>query len=278
MIDLDRNFKEMKERIYCHMLRTRWEKYKWSVYGLRSFKYLTLNAKRGNFFEAYYILMRYIDDVVDGDIQLPDGFSSITEFVEDKINFSRKLSSPTDETDFLMLYCFELANKFGENFSQETNDLLLSLLFDAKRVGKNLLFSNEKLEHYFYLRDVRGTIRGMLKIFCENPNKFKFIEPLGVASRILDNLMDFDGDIKAGLINVPLEDFRRYGLSKDILKDKNDPKIKEWFLKEAERGILLLEEHQRNLPEADLKLFTRITLQNVYARPAEKFFKGIKAN
>ena len=90
--------------------------------------------------------------------------------------------------------------------------------------------------------------------------------------------MDFDGDIKAGLINVPLEDFRRYGLSKDILKDKNDPKIKEWFLKEAERGMLLLEEHQRNLPEADLKLFTRITLQNVYARPAEKFFKGIKAN
>ena len=278
MVELDKNFKEMKKQIYSHMLATRGIKYKWFIWGLRSFKYLSLNLNRGNFLEAYYILMRFIDDVVDGDAPLPNRFSSREKFVEDKINFARELSKPRDEVDYLMLFCFNLASKFNKDFSKETADILLSLYFDAKRIGRGLLFSKAELEKHFYRLDISGTIRATLKIFGEDASEFIVLQPLGYASRIYYNLRDYNEDVKAGLINIPTEDLEKFNISESILSDENHPAIKKWFADQAKMGESLLEDYWGNLRKVHLKFFTKIALHNMYVIPAKKFFQTKERN
>ena len=123
----------MRSRIFKHMLETRGWKYRAFLRYLRLFKYAAFSWNRGEFLESYYTLMRYLDDIVDGDAPVPEGYYDTTDYMLEKINFSKNPKNPQDEVDFLMLYCFELADLFNENFETETKDILESLMFDAKR-------------------------------------------------------------------------------------------------------------------------------------------------
>ena len=89
--------------------------------------------------------MRHLDDVVDGDVPLSEGYSSAGEYLSLKIEFSNNPVDPKDEVDCLMIYCFKLAERFGEDFHTETKDILNSLLFDARRRGKGIFFPKEEL-------------------------------------------------------------------------------------------------------------------------------------
>ncbi len=67
-IEDERLMKKMRSKVFQHMLRTRGWKYRAFLRYLRLFKYVALAPTRGKFLESYYTLMRYLDDVVDGDI------------------------------------------------------------------------------------------------------------------------------------------------------------------------------------------------------------------
>ncbi len=270
--------KLMRNRVYAHQLSTRGWKYRSFLRWLRVFRYISFMPQRGEFLESYYTLMRYIDDIVDGDTILPEGYSNAADFVLDKIAFSRVLKNPKDEVDYLMLYCYQVANQFGESFQQETEDILNSLLFDANRFGRNIFFPEEELMHHFHLLDVRGTIKGMLKIYNEDPEKYHFLSPLGIATRIHYDLQDFRADVDAGYINISEEDCIRFEIKMaDILED-DSPAVRKWFIKQAEKGLELLEEHKRLLPQAKFRWFTRNTLPVIYGNPARKFFMQVLQN
>ena len=147
--------KAMRQRVYDHMLRTRSWKYKAFLRHLRIFKYLAMAPVRGDFLESYYVLMRYLDDVVDGDAPLPEGYGSETDYMLSKIRFSQEPHTPVDEVDFMMLHCFDLARRFGQDFSSETKDILGSLLFDARRRDQFKVFPHEELMHHFHVLDIR---------------------------------------------------------------------------------------------------------------------------
>ena len=57
----------MRARVYQHMLATRGWKYRAFLRYLRFFKYAAFAPIRGKFLECYYVLMRFLDDIVDGD-------------------------------------------------------------------------------------------------------------------------------------------------------------------------------------------------------------------
>ncbi len=263
----------MKQEIFSYMLDTRGEKYKWFLRALRSFKYISMSPTRGDFLEAYYTLMRYIDDIVDGDAPLPEGFQSAVEFVEEKIDFAKHSANPKDSADYLMLYCFELADKFGQEFSSETQDILQSMLFDARRFGKRIIFSEKELLHHFYLLDIRGTVRAALKVFGEDSAKYSLLEPLGLACRIFYNLRDYEDDIKAGLINISAEDFQRFGISD--LENRLSSGVQAWFRAQAIKGLELLQEHRKIVPAGDFRLLTRITFPVLYEHSARRYFKKV---
>jgi hypothetical protein len=263
---------QMRSEIYRHMLHTRGWKYRSFLRFLRFFKYISFAPTRGSFLEFYYVLMRFLDDVVDGDVPVPEGYREPKDYLEDKIAFSHSLVNPHDPVDFLMLHCFELGEKFGQGFHEETRDILLSLLFDARRRGSWKVFPKAELQEHFHKMDIRGTIRATLKVFKEDPSKYPLLESLGIASRYQYDIEDIEADLAAGYVNISQEEMQELGIGEEELKDPSSPGIKRWLLRHAREGMELLEAHRHSLPEGRFSLLARATFPLVYARPARKVF------
>lgn len=267
--------KNMRERIYTHMLSTRGWKYRSFLRYLRLFKYAAIAPKRGAFLESYYTMMRYIDDVVDGDAPLPKMYSDTVDFISHKIEFSEKLSDPKDEVDYMMLFCFELAQSFNADFHSETKDILESLLFDAQRRRQLILFPEDELRYHFHVLDIRGTIRATLKIFNDDPEKYLFLEPLGMACRHQYNIEDIETDLAAGYVNIPQEECRLLGIEMKDLEDASSAKIRSWLILHAHQGIQLLEKHREIYKEGNFTFLERLTFRLVYENPARRLFGNI---
>lgn len=268
-----KDIRQMRKRVFEQMLETRGWKYRSFLRYLRLFKYAAFAPTRGTFLESYYVLMRYLDDIVDGDIPLPEGYQNESDYISEKISFALNPMNPKDEADHMLLYCFELANLFNEDFQAETEDILNSLLFDAKRRGKLTVFSKSELEHHFHLLDIRGTIRATLKVFKDDPDKYLILEPLGIACRYQYDIEDIEADLAAGYVNIPQEDCEELGIEKADLMHASSPKIQEWLYNHAQEGMELLEKHRRLLPEGNFSLFEKLTFYLVYELPARKVFK-----
>jgi len=271
------DFRNMKKEVFSRMLLTRERKYKWFLRALRAFKYVSMSQTKGTFLESYYALMRYVDDIVDGDSPLPERFQSSVEFVEEKIAFAKHTTNPRDSADYLILHCFELANRFGQDFSNETEYILHSMLFDAKRHGKRIIFPEEELSSHFHLLDIQGTISAALKVFGEDPAKYKILEPLGLACRTFYNLRDYDEDVKKGLVNISAEDCQRFGIDQSDLEDRLSKGVQDWFVDQARQGMQLLTKHKATVSEGNFGLLARITLPIVYERSSRKYFENVLA-
>lgn len=264
--------KEMRSKVFSHMLKTRGWKYRVFLRYLRFFKYAAFAPVRGEFLESYYTLMRYLDDVVDGDVALPEGYSDESEYISEKIAFSNNPVNPKDEAECLMMYCFALAEKFGQDFQAETKDILNSLLFDARRRGKSVIFPEEELNYHFHVLDVRGTISATLKVFNDDPGKYKILEPLGMACRHQYDIEDFEADIAAGYINISREDCHVFGIGQEDMQNRYSPNMRYWLDHHAVEGVALLEEHHRRMPQGKFSLFERAVFRVVYEIPARKVF------
>lgn len=268
----------IKLRIFRYMIRTRGEKYRWFLRALRLFKFFPACSKRGHLLEVYYFMMRYIDDVVDGDFPLPAGYKNAEQYIQQKIGFARNPYIPDDNCELMMLYCFEYGKQLGINLSSETESILSSMLFDARRRGTLAICSRQELERYFYQMDIIGTVCGTLKLFGEDAAKYPAIEPLGTACRISYNLKDFQQDIKTGYVNICREDCERLGLTTDNLTDPAHPAIRRWYLEQAQQGLDLIDEHERLMRKEKFRWLTRLTLWLVYKRPAKKYLQQVLRN
>ncbi len=232
---------------------------------------LLLGHTRGRMVEADYLVFRELDDMADGDILSPEGYNA-SSYIEEKIAFLHAPLSPRDNMDKLLLYCEHLSQQQGFSLTDERDLILRSMLFDAQRFGKYQVFSAAILNEHFYRCDIEGSGVGTLKIFGEDPAKYHLVEPLGVASRIYDNLLDYEKDIEAGYINIPSEDVDKFGMTLDDIKDINSPKVRAWFAKEGERARGLLAEDHRLFPQGGFGILGRIFVDLYIRRPAVSYF------
>jgi hypothetical protein len=264
--------KDVKRRVFEHMIRTRGWKYRVFLRYLRIFKYVAFAPVKGAFLEYYYVLMRYLDDIVDGDIPVPDRGLSAEEYLLEKIKFSKNPREPVDDVDVLMTHCLYLAKKMNEDFTFETADILGSLLFDVRRKGTQKVFSEEELQQHFHLLDIRGTIRATLKIFGEDPEKYVYLEALGTACRYEYDLEDLEGDLKAGYVNISQEEMASFELTSTDLLDLSGEKLKKWKIGRATEGLDLLNRHREEIKGKGFSLLSRATFYLVYEVPARRCF------
>lgn len=269
--------KQCRQRIFSQMIETRGNKYRLFLQCMRSMKYLACQPTRGELLESMYALMRYVDDVVDGDTPLPNGYASAAEFVQRKIDFAHEPKQPQDAPDKLLLHCVDLARQIGDDLSSETDDILRSLHFDAVRRNPSNLRSvpRSELQHHFHLLDIRGTIGACLKLAREKGVTDTDLQALGNASRIHYTLRDFEDDIRAGFNNVPTEDAETIGISDAELRDRSSPGVREWFEQEATRGMAMLSAHRKEIPKMPLRRLTKTALWWTYERPAKRFFQHV---
>lgn len=261
-----------RNHIYQHMLRTRGSKYLWFLKYLKLFRLIAQTPERADFLESYYTLMRYLDDIVDNDAPLPEGYSDTEAYLMDKIRFAGNPSIPADESDAMMIHCFQLGSTFGESFEEETADILGSLLFDTRRMGQARFFSSDDLMAHYHQLDIRGTVKATTKLFNENAGDFLLLEPLGMASRFFYDIRDVHDDLSKNLVNISLEDANAFGISASNMNEPDNPGIQRWCRAQALRGLQLLDLHRQQIPKGSFRLSTRLTFLFVYERPARGFF------
>ncbi len=310
MTDLEKLAGEVQRNVFLHMQQTRPGKYDGILAGLKAFKYLMLlqakgnipeAIRRGNLLVSYYALNRLIDDVVDKDSSLPPPACSQEEYVEQRLAFASNPVLPTDEADFLMLYCYQQAARLGFSISEETNSILRSMLFDARRIeaaernGAGLIFPEQELMQNFYLCDIEGTGRGLLKLLGDSPERMRLIMPIGLADRIKLTLNDLVADVKVGLINIPQEDVERYGISAadlGLMASSQHPlrldsetlptaletlpqSVRAWVRAKAAEGLELIAQTKEIARTNKFNLSERLILRFVYGGPSERYFRGL---
>ena len=230
---------------------------------------MLLNEHQRALLSTFYLAMRFVDDVVDGDHPLPAGFANAAEYVEEKRAFTRSLGTPRDALEHLLVQSFEHAHHLGIDIAPETDDILASMLFDAHRRGTLRVSPQEELDHHFYLLDIRGTIGGFLKTLGEDPAKCSYVEPLGRACRIQYDLRDFDKDIAAGYVNISAEDVTALGVHTFSMSDHG---VQQWFAVQKQRGLRHLAAYRENTRKVDLVWKGRLIAWLQYTRPAQGYF------
>lgn len=312
MDSLEKIARDTKKQVFFHMRQTRPGKYDGILRGLEAFKYLILlqtkgnvpeALRRGNFLVSYYVLNRFIDDIVDKDAPLPRSASSRQEYVEHRLAFASNPVLPTDEADFLMLYCYQQAARFGFSIHEETSSILQSMLFDARRIeaaersGTGLIFPEQELMRNFYLCDIEGTGRGLLKLLGDSPDRFPLVAPIGIADRIKLTLKDLLADVRVRLINIPREDMERYGISRadlEVMASLTHPPsldsetmpaalgalpqgVRAWVRAKAAEGLELIAQTKEIVRTHKFNLSERLILQFVYGGPSEGYFTRLSS-
>ncbi|MBI3619518.1 hypothetical protein HY213_05820 [Candidatus Peregrinibacteria bacterium] len=271
--DLKNISNEIRAEVYRWMLETRTEKFRDFLWWLQKFRYGACSCLRGNLMEHYYCALRFPDDVADGHHPLPDGYATRPDYVEERLAFARDPTTPKDAIDQLLQHCYHLAEQLGFSLKIETQHMLESILFDALRRGKNIVFPKDILEKNFFALDIDGTISASLKIFGEDPAYCRALQALGTATRKYYNGEDFRIDVdQDGLINIPEGDMMQFGISPAALHDPHSSAVRSWLQHEAQEGMVLLDTHEKTMKSMSLRRLTRFTLKNVYQKPARKFF------
>lgn len=306
MDSLERITREAKEQVFTHARKTRQGKYDGILAGLEVFKYLMLLQtgnvteafRRGNLLVSFYVLSRFIDDIADKDAPLPPSARSRQEYVEQRLAFASNPVSPVDTADFLTLYCYQQAARLGFSILEETISILQSMLFDAKRIeaaernGNGLIFSEQELMHNFYLCDIVGTGKGLLKVLGDSPERVPLMVPMGIAERIKLTLKDIIADVKVGFINIPKEDMEKYGiLTSDLSRMASStyplplagktvvpalgslPQgVLAWVRSKAEEGLVLIAETKEIVKTNRLNFSEKVLFRVVYGGPSERYF------
>jgi len=255
------------------------KKYKWFLRGIGALKLVTDTKEQAGVIENFYVAMRYIDDVVDGDVKPPEGYTPI-QYVKEKIEFVETDRPPKDDIEKLISLSFRLGTEFGHDYHEDAKDIIGSLLFDAERRGTHTIFDEKTLHDHFYALDIKGTIKGALKVVGENMNLYEVIEPLGEAVRIYYNLRDFRDDIQAGLVNISSEDCERFHITKDTLKSggyATHMGVHAWFIDQAKKGLALMDEYHKKKEGVTMRPATEATLKLGFERKAKSFMTAVAA-
>lgn len=224
---------EAIEKIMHEQFQRRSFKYKLFFTGLLFEKYifridgLKQAEERAKLLRNYYFLMRYLDDIVDGDVNIP-GIESLEDrigYLKDKLLNIETGNNHKDNVDKMLDECHFLANNLGFSMEEESKLIIQSLIFDGNRMlslDRNCqlcIVSQQELTAHFYDLDILGTISGCLKIYDEPLSYLDILYPLGVASRQYYDIRDFMEDIKRGLINISKENMVKHGISIEQLEE-----------------------------------------------------------
>ena len=276
----------MVEKIMREQFKMRSIKYRMFFVGLLLEKYIFKldNIKhpdmRGTLLRNYYFLMRYLDDIIDGDVMIEKNrtIEARIEYLKEKLDNINNLHSQPDDVDQMIIECHALANQLGFSMEEESKYIIQSLIFDGYRI---------------------------LKIYDEDLSHLETLYPLGVACRQYYDIRDFMEDVKRGLINISKEDMEKYSISIndlfelmslpeesiDICKDKgyNSSKLVSYLpesvitylnnrIEQCEINLQKYHNKMENQSYPALRKSTVMTLNLGYEKGAKTYIKQVKRN
>ena len=310
---------QLVEKIMREQFKMRSIKYRMFFVGLLLEKYifkldnLKHPDKRGTLLRNYYFLMRYLDDIIDGDVMIEKNrtIEARIEYLKEKLDNITNLHGQPDDVDQMIIECHALANQLGFSMEEESKYIRQSLIFAGYRMldwdqeEKLKIVSADELKEHFYDLDILGTISGCLKIYDEDLSHLETLYPLGVACRQYYDIRDFMEDVKRGLINISKEDMEKYSISAndlfelmslpeesiDICKDRgyNSLKLVPYLpesvityldnrIEQCEINLQKYHNKMENQSYPVLRKSTVMTLNLGYEKGAKTYIKQLKRN
>jgi len=181
-----------------------------------------------------YGWFRKIDDIIDGEENVPEGYS-IDSYIDQKKSILNGNACSYLPEDTLFFYTLNLLAKKKIDLNQEIRDLFLAIETEYHNRGK--LVKRKELFENMALQD-----KAALTMLAKVNGTKEEINPicLGILTKI-DSLFDIEKDIKEGMINIPLEDALEMNLTaEEILTAKNledIPGFNEWYVQEVEKTL-----------------------------------------
>ncbi len=174
-----------------------------------------------------YIFFRIDDDRADWEFDTHMSPTDRVRYIMSRLEACRTWSWSTDkDINMIMTRVMRLAQKLG--IEKELRDCFLkifeSLAFDARRMNEfecnNVLtfFPQETLIENYFRMDSLGTGAAMMYIFWDRPEDIppETIQQCTTCSdavRMSYTIRDFLEDIRAGIVNIPLEEAQIYGIT-----------------------------------------------------------------
>lgn len=223
--------------------------------------------KRIELFKYVYYAMRLIDDVVDGDTVPPLEWQVRKNILDTILGHDSTWdNNPLYEALRSKIQQLSQELWIKEDLDAAIQEIVISMNFDLERILDNNKYrTRAQLERNFHAMDIEGTIKWTALIFGIDPaSAIDILEPLWQACRTMYNLRDFTEDIRASLINIPMEDIDRFGITPEELAfvkaQENDfdfsqlpESIKRWFRQELLRMKEFMERYKYNTSSKKLK-------------------------
>ncbi|MBI2020404.1 hypothetical protein HYS94_03195 [Candidatus Daviesbacteria bacterium] len=236
-------------------------------------------SEESRLFRSANFYWRFIDDIADKDRPLSPWYKSREEFLQHKKGTIHQLFSQPESTiygdkeDILLADYYSTSRKLGVDLSQESFDILDSIIFDEERARERRILTQQELDEYFGQLDP-ACIRGALKVAGETCDHRNF-DPLSLAVRTMFNLRDFPKDFRDGLINMSEEDIKRYGVELEALRvDRVEQfagyhPMRRWYQDQITAGQYYLDVSRKILSRLELKKITRFVTRAFFERPAQ---------
>lgn len=211
MNSLTADFDVLRTQTYDRLLQPhRIAKYPFAFLGRISPKSL---PEKIRLLDAHYLLMREVDDIIDGDAERD---IDPEDYIKGKVDFLNNYSQPSDLVEILLSQNHEALKQRNPRASvdlQEATKLLFEAWeFDSRRIqsmseGTPLIYSSEEIERYITNMELYSIMQGALAILGEDTDKIELLKPLVLAGRRHHYfLRDVAEDVADGCINISREE------------------------------------------------------------------------
>lgn len=225
-------------------------------------------TQRKRLFQLVYFSMRMLDDIYDNDTNIELAYDLKNTLYTSLVDFPKNIENiPNALLQSMFLEISKVSESLwvDREMLQSMREIIKSMWFDHERIyGNDKKRRRWQLENNFHLMDIVWTISGTAIIFGIEPEQAKqLLTPLWKACRLIYNLQDFYEDISVWLINIPLEDLKKFSITESDLQQVRDfdhtsgelkyitlpASMKKWFQQEIWKIYDLLDEHNENMKE-----------------------------
>lgn len=267
--------------------------------GLRGFKqygrffvlfwaYGLLEPERARLLKSSYFWLRHVDDIADGDKDLPAGYVDKQQYLHFKRQaavdlFSGKSDAVVGDREDLLLVDYLLASrKLGIDLRKESLAVLDTIIFDEERARNRRVPSQQELDDYFQKLDF-ACVEGAIKVAGDNIPPTDLAD-LSWATRTVFNLRDFPRDFAQGIINISREDVDRYMVDVSKLEGRDSVyqlvvygPMRRWYADQTAAGLGFLERAKDRIDGLNLKRVSRMALELNFVKPAQRTLSGYSA-
>lgn len=211
--------------------------------------------EHGRLMRASYLPIRFIDDLLDGDVKGMKDPLGYTLQVQKEIETGPMVySNRTSELIQRALVELERKAHLDDEPRKDFIRTIDIILFDYYRVMDRQALKQEVLDHYYsWLFD---PARNISLIAMDSQLRAINIPTLSIAQGRIYSIRDIENDWIRGIINIPQELLNKVGLTSNSSYKQiiSNPEIKQWInntLLQTKPELLELKYYLKNLPTSE---------------------------